>query len=47
MSEIDNNATPSEKLDSKNNIKDGNPAPLNKLENRAIKSGAASTSKQA
>ena len=31
MSEIDNNTTSSEKLDSKNNNKDGNPAPPNKL----------------
>ena len=35
MSEIDNNITSSEKLDSKNNNKIGNPAPTNKLENQA------------
>ena len=34
MSEIDNNITSSEKLDSKNNNKIGNPAPTNKLENQ-------------
>ena len=35
MSEIDNNITSSEKLDSKNNNKIGNPAPTNILENQA------------
>ena len=35
MSEIDNNITSSEKLDSKNNNKIENPAPTNKLENQA------------
>ena len=35
MSEIDSNITSSEKLDSKNNNKVGNPAPTNKLENQA------------
>ena len=35
MLEIDNNITSSEKLDSKNNNKIGNPAPTNKLENQA------------
>ena len=35
MSEIDSNITSSEKLDSKNNNKIGNPAPTNKLENQA------------
>ena len=35
MSEIDNNATSSEKLEPKNINKNGNPAPPNEIENQA------------